>query len=323
MHVLVDENTLKHCYPKVLHFLPQHGIIQITSGEEHKNLEGCNQVWTKLTASKADRRALLINLGGGVIGDLGGFTAACYKRGIPFINIPTTLLAMVDASVGGKTGVDFANYKNQIGVFAEPEAVIVDTAFLETLEERQLLSGFAEVIKHYLIADATAFAELCNSKAHISTMPWEDLVRTNIAIKQHIVEQDPKESGARKALNFGHTIGHAVESYFLQQPAQTLLHGEAVAIGMIAESFISVKHGMLQEEEREKITSAIKQYYKLPLVAEQAFKVLLSMLAQDKKAAGLQNRFTLLKGIGNFSINISVEEDLIKDSLRYYNSVMQ
>ncbi len=182
VHVLVDENTLKYCYPKVLHFLPQHGLIQITSGEEHKNLESCNQVWTKLTASKADRRALLINLGGGVIGDLGGFAAACYKRGIPFVNIPTTLLAMVDASVGGKTGVDFANYKNQIGVFAEPEAVIVDTAFLETLEERQLLSGFAEVIKPYLIADAAAFAELCNSKAHISTMPWEDLVRTNIYI---------------------------------------------------------------------------------------------------------------------------------------------
>ncbi len=323
VHVLVDENTVKHCYPKVLHYLPQHSIIQINSGEQNKNLESCNAVWARLTAANADRKALLINLGGGVIGDLGGFAAACYKRGIPFINIPTTLLAMVDASVGGKTGVDFGGYKNQIGAFAEPEAVIIDTAFLDTLEERQLLSGFAEVIKHYLIADGPAFTELSNSKEGLRAMPWQALVQTNIAIKQHIVEQDPKENGVRKALNFGHTIGHAVESYFLQQPAQELLHGEAVAMGIIAESFVSVKLGMLKEKELNEITTTIKQYYKLPLVAEQDFKVVLSLLAQDKKAAGAQNRFTLLKGIGNFSINIFVEEDLIRDSLRYYNSVMQ
>lgn len=323
VHVLVDEHTLKHCYPKVLHFLPDHNIIQITSGENHKTLETCNSVWAKLTASNADRKAVLINLGGGVIGDLGGFAAACYKRGISFINIPTTLLAMVDASVGGKTGVDFSGFKNQIGVFAQPEAVIIDITFLKTLPERELRSGFAEVIKHYLIADAQAFLHLTDSKQVISKVITDQLVKTNIAIKQHIVEQDPKESGVRKALNFGHTIGHAVESYFLQQPGQTLLHGEAVATGIIAESFISHKLELLSKDELALMTNTIKHYYKLPIVAEQEFKQLLSLLQQDKKAKGAQNQFTLLNGIGNFSINISVEEDLIKDSLRYYNSVMQ
>ena len=321
-HVLVDEHTLKYCYPKVLHFLPDHNIIQITSGENHKTLETCNSVWAKLTASNADRKAVLINLGGGVIGDLGGFAAACYKRGISFINIPTTLLAMVDASVGGKTGVDFSGFKNQIGVFAQPEAVIIDITFLKTLPERELRSGFAEVIKHYLIADAQAFLHLTDSKQVISKVITDQLVKNNIAIKQHIVKQDPKESGVRKALNFGHTIGHAAESYFLAQP-QPVLHGEAVAMGVIAESFISYTLELISKDELALVTDTIKHYYKLPLVAEQDFNVLLSLLAQDKKAAGAQNRFTVLRGIGNFSINISVEEDLIRDSLRYYNSVIQ
>ncbi|MFN8288252.1 MAG: 3-dehydroquinate synthase [Chitinophagales bacterium] len=322
VHVLVDENTVKHCYPKVLHYLPQHNILQIVSGEQHKTVESCNAVWAKLTAANADRKALLINLGGGVIGDLGGFSAACYKRSIAFINIPTTLLAMVDASVGGKTGIDFNGYKNQVGVFAEPEAVIIETAFLETLPERELHSGFAEVIKHYLIADAEAFHLLAKEKTPLSKLVTANLIQKNIAIKQSIVEQDPTEQGVRKALNFGHTIGHALESYLLEQP-QPLLHGEAVAAGIIAEGYISFKKHLLKEDELSLIVAAIKEYYKLPLVAEQQFKQVLSLLQQDKKAKGAQNQFTLLNAIGNFSINNSVEESLIEDSLRYFNAVMQ
>ena len=320
--LLVDENTRQHCYTKIAAHLPRHHIIQIKSGEENKKLTSCELIWNTLTEHNADRNSLLINLGGGVIGDVGGFAASCYKRGIKFINLPTTLLAMVDASVGGKTGIDFNNFKNQIGLFNEPVAVFIHTDFLETLSERELLSGFAEVIKHYLIADKIAFEEIRNTKYEIRNLEWNELVEQNIKIKSAIVEQDPFEKNIRKALNFGHTIGHAVESSFLQQGDKKTLHGEAVAIGMICESYISKSLNLISEEELESISKFILNYFKLPLLIEHNFKEILDLINQDKKNNAQKNQFTLLKGIGNFSINNYVEEEIIVQSFRYYNSLL-
>lgn len=320
--VLVDENTLKHCYPRLIHFLPQHHLLQITSGEVHKTLASCELIWNKLSNHQADRQSLLVNLGGGVIGDLGGFAAGCYKRGISFVNIPTTLLAMVDASVGAKTGIDWMGYKNQIGLFAEPETVLVYPAFLNTLPHRELVSGWAEVIKHYLIADAAAFADLSQNLQPLSAFNWPEVVKKNIAVKSHFVSQDPHEKGIRKALNFGHTIGHAAESYFLTTEHQKLLHGEAVAIGMICESYISSRQNHLSASDLDKIVRVILHYFSLPLLPSFDLNKLLQLMKQDKKNDAQQSRFTLLNQIGNYSINNYVEEEVILDSMNYYNSLL-
>ncbi|MBL0310668.1 MAG: 3-dehydroquinate synthase [Bacteroidetes bacterium] len=335
-YILLDEHTLRHCYPIILKYLPPHQIIQMQAGEEHKSLKTCETIWQKLTESNADRNSLLINLGGGVIGDLGGFAAGCYKRGIQFINIPTTLLAMVDANVGAKTGVDFMGFKNQIGLFNEPEGVFVYTGFLKTLPERELKSGFAEVMKHYLIADGDGFEEISKQtrgsrhqtaekighELEFSKNNWDRVVEKNIRIKSGIVSQDPQEQNIRKALNFGHTIGHAVESHFLNNECQKLLHGEAVAVGMIAEGFISMKQKLLSASELDAIRTTILNYYDLPEISPTEFKAIGELMKQDKKNSGEQIQFTLLKGIGNYSINQSVKEDTIKESLDYYNRVL-
>ena len=320
--VLVDENTKKHCYPLVASLLPSHHIIEIKSGEENKTLGTCELIWNKLTAENADRKTLLINLGGGVIGDLGGFAAGCYKRGIAFIQIPTTLLAMVDASVGGKTGIDFNGFKNQIGLFNQPQAVFIYTPFLKTLNERELLSGFAEVIKHYLIADATAFKQLEDLNLKLETVDWNSIVERNVNIKSFIVEQDPHEQGIRKALNFGHTVGHAIETYFLKSGNKKLLHGEAIAVGMICESFISEKLNLITALELVSISQLLLYYFKLPQIPQSSFIEILQLMKQDKKNKGNQFHFTLLKGIGNYSIDNSVEESVIVESLNYYNRIV-
>ena len=321
--VLVDENTLKNCYPIIQQLLPEHTIIEIASGEQNKTLKTCSSIWAKLTEANADRKTLFINLGGGVIGDMGGFSASCFKRGIPFINIPTTLLSMVDASVGGKTGIDFLGFKNQIGLFSQPEAVFVFTNFLKTLPKRELASGFAEVIKHYLIADKGAFIEIYNSTPDFEILNWPQLVERNIQIKSTIVEQDPHENGMRKALNFGHTIGHAVESIFLNRPGQHLLHGEAIAVGMLTESYISMKTGLLQGTELKQIETLIQNYFVLPVLDIDTQNIVLELIKQDKKIVKHKLQFTLLQGIGNYSINNAVEEGLITESLTYYNSLLK
>ncbi|MCZ2102743.1 MAG: 3-dehydroquinate synthase, partial [Chitinophagales bacterium] len=233
--VLVDENTEKYCLFHLLEQmdLPIH-VIKIPSGEQHKNLNTCQLVWQNLMAKGADRLSLLINLGGGVIGDLGGFCAGTYMRGIRFIQIPTTLLSQVDASVGGKLGVDFMERKNMIGLFGNPEAVFIFTDFLKTLPERELKSGYAEMLKHALIADKDAWNRL--SKTDVATInDWESTIYESVMIKQSIIQEDPLEAGKRKILNFGHTVGHAIESYWISRE-KPLLHGEAIAIGMVAEA---------------------------------------------------------------------------------------
>lgn len=321
VYVLADENTVHHCYPKIASYFPSHYIIQIKSGEESKNIGTCQFIWQKLTGANTDRKTLLINLGGGVIGDIGGFAAGCYKRGIKFINVPTTLLAMVDASVGAKCGIDFMGYKNQIGLFNKPEAVFIYTDFLETLPERELRAGFAEAIKHYLIADRGAFEEVRSKKLEVRSIKWDTVVRKNVAIKHQIVEQDLTEQGIRKALNFGHTVGHALESFFLNNAQQKLLHGEAVAIGMVCESFISYRKGLLSKQELQQVASIVLPYFNYTHIAEQHFESIIELIAQDKKNEATETRFTLLNGIGSCIINQPVEKDLIRESLVYFNSL--
>ncbi|MBK8659816.1 MAG: 3-dehydroquinate synthase [Bacteroidetes bacterium] len=320
--VLLDSNTDLYCYPLVRGFLPEHNVIVIPAGEENKNLQSCDAIWRKLTDARADRNALVINLGGGMITDLGGFASACYKRGLSFINIPTSLLAMVDASVGAKTGIDFLGFKNQIGAFKSAEQVFVYTAFLDTLPKRELVSGMAEVVKHYLIADKDSFFEWNESMTSGSAFDWQSLVQKSIVIKQAIVDKDPLETGDRKALNFGHTIGHAVETFFLRNGAGYLLHGEAVAIGMICEAYISWVQSLLTEKELQMVVSVLKKLFILPALDENQYQELLQLMQQDKKNEAGELRFTLLNGIGNYSIHQSVEEGVIIDAFNFYNRLL-
>ena len=257
--VLIDEHTREHCLPTLRPFLGGQEVVyvDVPAGERFKHLETCRDIWEALFRGGVGRRWCCLNLGGGVIGDMGGFAAATYKRGIDFVQIPTTLLSQVDASVGGKLGIDFFEVKNSIGLFANPQAVWVDPRFLSTLPERELRSGYAEVIKHALIADARQW-EVLLGVPDPQSLPWEEVIGHSVAIKRDIVEQDPHERGIRKALNFGHTIGHAVESYFLHRD-ERLFHGEAVAIGMIAESWISQQNRDLKQEELDEIAEWIAE----------------------------------------------------------------
>lgn len=315
--VLVDENTLTHCYP-LLHNLPDHALIQIRSGEINKNLDTCTHVWQELTTHSFDRKSLLINLGGGVIGDLGGFCAGTYKRGIDFINIPTTLLSQVDASVGGKLGIDFNGFKNHIGLFKEPKNILIDLNFLKTLPEKEMRSGFAEIIKHHLIADKSGWKELKQNS--FNSLNWPSLVPHSVQIKYKIVSEDPYESGLRKALNFGHTIGHAVESYLLNSD-RAILHGEAVAVGMICEAYVSYKRELISEEELNDIDSFIMNIYDKITLSEQDREDLCGYLMQDKKNRDNSILAALLDGIGESVWDQPLTREESLDSLQFYDKL--
>ena len=315
--VLVDENTLHHCYTLVKPYLPEHDLIQVQSGEEHKTLQTCEYIWQRMTELNLDRWSVLVNLGGGVIGDMGGFCAAVFKRGLYFVQVPTTLLAQVDASVGGKTGIDFHGLKNHIGVYQEPQAVFIYPHFLQTLPPRQLKSGYAELIKHWLIADKEAF----QTQRHVGlfTEDWEEIIRHSVSIKSRVVEADPLEGGYRKVLNFGHTVGHAVESYLLEQSGRELLHGEAVAVGMLCEAWLSVNHELLSQDELDKIeTFLVSVYEKVPLTETDIQSIALLAL-QDKKNTRTTINCTLLNGIGKAVYDQPVTVQQIVESLRYYS----
>jgi len=291
--ILVDENTKRDC----LHKLPKIEnalIIEIKSGEEYKNISTCNFIWEQLTINNFDRNSLLINLGGGVIGDMGGFCAATYKRGLDFIHIPTTLLAMVDASVGGKLGIDFKGFKNQIGLFNNPKAVLISPEFLETLAESELKSGFSEVVKHALISDNSLWVKLKNTP--FTDFDWGDIIDTTVQIKNKIVLADPFEKGERKKLNFGHTFGHAIESYYLEK-GTPISHGEAVFMGMILETEISD----LPETEKNEIKNYILSNFALPYTPKKSN--LHKFLINDKKNQDGKINFTLLNRIGNCSFD--------------------
>ena len=312
--VLVDENTNELCLPYFLSNLPTEieiEIIEIEAGEENKNMYTCIDLWHTLIDLEADRKSILLNLGGGVITDIGGFVASTFKRGIDFINIPTTLLAMVDASVGGKTGVDLGNLKNQIGVINEPKSVVILTKFLETLPSNQMRSGLAEMLKHGLIYDKLYWDKLKNLN-DLNTDDLDILIKQSIEIKNNIVSQDLKENGIRKALNFGHTLGHAIESYCLEsEDKNQLLHGEAIAIGMILESHISYQSNFISKDDYAEIKYIITDVFEKIVFNEYDIQNILNLLVFDKKNEFGNVQFTLLNKIGESKINQIVDESLI------------
>ncbi len=303
--VLVDENTRRHCLPKLpAEVLSRARVLEIPSGERHKTLETCQRLWSELLAHRATRHALLVNLGGGVIGDLGGWVAASYKRGIAFVQVPTTPLAQVDASIGGKLGIDFEGIKNAVGTFASPVAVLADPDFFGTLPRRELRAGFAEMLKHALIADPEQWESLSRLPDDLGGVDWTAHLRPSLEIKKAFVEKDPSEKGPRKALNFGHTLGHALESWALAQD-RPLLHGEAVALGMIGEARLSVPYAGLPEPTARHIQQTIERFF--PLAAEglvpqelPRMGALRPFLSQDKKNLGDRIGWVLLEKIGRW-----------------------
>ncbi len=319
--LLVDQNTAEHCLPKLQAVLPfqANQILTIPPGEEYKNLATSKAIWDHLQLNQADRKSVLINLGGGVVGDMGGFCASTYMRGIPFIQIPTTLLAQVDASIGGKVAIDYGTIKNLIGSFTDPLAVIVDPQFLETLPPRELRSGFAEVIKHALIRDINLWHVLL-AESRYENLDWQTMILRSIEIKKKVVENDPYERGERKILNFGHTIGHAIESVMLPS-THKLLHGEAIAIGMIAEAYLSQKKSSLSKDHLAEISQYLQRVFnkvELPVELEEE---MLERMHLDKKNEGGRINFTLLKTIGIAQQNFEVSKDLIRESLKYYRDL--
>lgn len=321
--VLVDENTNENCLPILLQALETTSeieIIEIESGEENKNLETCTGVWHALTELGADRKSLMINLGGGVITDLGGFVASCFKRGITFINIPTTLLSMVDASVGGKTGVDLGVLKNQIGLFSDPEMVLIDTNYLKTVSEREIRSGLAEIIKYGITYDLNIWNAI-NNFEELSLENISTLIHRSIEIKNEVVTEDPKEGGLRKILNYGHTLGHAVESYFLEsEEKEKLTHGEAIAIGMITEAYISEKLLNFPTESLETIKNNIIDIYGKVKINTTDYDAIMELLIHDKKNVGGRVNFVLLTDFEKFKLDCKVEKELLIKALDYYNA---
>ncbi|WP_299781061.1 3-dehydroquinate synthase [uncultured Formosa sp.] len=320
--VLVDQNTHELCLPHLLAEISTTKtieIIEIEAGEINKTIETCVGVWNVLSELGADRKSLVINLGGGVITDLGGFVASTFKRGISFINIPTTLLSMVDASVGGKTGVDLGSLKNQIGVINTPEMVIIDTTYLKTLPQNEMRSGLAEMLKHGLIQDKTYWNKFKDLSV-LNLDHLDELIYESVLIKKHVVDIDPRENGLRKTLNYGHTIGHAIESYFLSHNNRTsLLHGEAVAIGMILASYISTKLTGLSETENTEIKNIILGIYDFVAIDKDDYEPIIELLKYDKKNSHGNINFVLLNAIGETEIDCLVPNDLIIEALNFYN----
>ncbi len=318
--ILVDDNTFECCYPRFIQNLQTTApieIIQIEPGEVHKNIETCVNVWNVMTELGADRKSLLITLGGGVITDLGGFVASTFKRGIDFVNIPTTLLSMVDASVGGKTGIDLGVLKNQIGVFANPQMVLIDPDYLYTLSAREIRSGTAEIIKYGMTHDIHLFNEIKdNSELNII-----DLIHRSIEIKNEVVTADPKEKGLRKVLNWGHTIGHGIESYFLDNSnKENLTHGEAIAIGMVCEAYVSNKELGFDLDKVNEIKRAITTIYGKIDILDEDITPIIELLKHDKKNEAGVVKFVLLKDYQDFVINAEASESLIRESIKFYVS---
>jgi len=319
--VFADTNTSALCIPIFRSFLDDledFDIIETDPGEENKNIDFCIGIWKTLLDFGADRKCLMINLGGGVITDMGGFVASTYKRGIDFINIPTTLLSQVDASVGGKTGIDIDSVKNMVGTFSLPKAVFIEHTFLNTLSKRELLSGFAEMVKHGLITDAAYYHNLKNSD--YQNIEAQAIYRS-VQIKNEVVTADPLEKGLRKILNFGHTIGHAIETYALTHDKKPLTHGEAIAIGMVCEAFLSAKYCTLTADELSDISTYLCTIYPKYTIKEKSFNMLLSLMQSDKKNEDGQIMFSLLEKIGHCAFNCRVTNDDILNSLRYYNNL--
>jgi 3-dehydroquinate synthase len=317
--VVMDSNTHKFCWPILSPYIMNYEIIVIPAGEANKTLKYAEIIWAKFQELFADRRAVLINLGGGVISDLGGFCAATYKRGIDFINIPTTLLSMVDASIGGKLGVDFNSLKNVIGVFQNPKYIFINPNFLNTLPQDEKRNGLAEVCKHALIEDKSLFQKLESITSH----DWENagpLIFQSVKIKVAIVKKDPLEKDIRKALNFGHTIGHAIETNSLLNDEVPLKHGEAVAIGIICEAYISKAIMGLSSSELQRITDYFMQRFPKYKGKLNTAKLIEVMKNDKKNREGIIN-FSLLKKIGKVKIDVNCHDELIEKAINYYKGL--
>jgi len=319
--LLADKHTNECCTPIVLSVLATDiplEIIEIEAGEPHKHIDTCTQVWYALSELGADRKSLLINIGGGVVTDLGGFVASTYMRGIPFINIPTSLLAMVDASVGGKTGVDLGALKNLVGVINNPQGVVIYPDFLATLPTEELRSGMAEMFKHGLISDEAYWHKMCNlselTEAHLGSLIYESVV-----IKNEVVTQDPTEKGLRKTLNYGHTLGHAIESYCLQNPnRERLLHGEAIAIGMVLATYLSVKELGFSMEKCDEVKSILGEYFRKQEFTYEEITDICQLMRFDKKNVSGNVHFVLLEAIGKPKIDCIVPYEEIYKAFEYY-----
>ena len=320
LFVLTDETTLKLCWPLVseLPCLAEAQMITIGATDENKTLESLSHVWTELQRGGATRHSLMLNLGGGMVTDLGGFAASTFKRGIAYINVPTTLLSMVDASVGGKTGINFGGLKNEIGVFNCARSVILDTTFLRTLDYENLASGYAEMLKHGLISDVETWAELM--RFDLQQADYEllrTMVAKSVAVKERIVDEDPLEHGIRKALNLGHTVGHAFESLAMAEN-RTVLHGYAVAWGLVCELYLSVRHTGFPKDRLWQTLQFVKENYgKFSFDCKQ-YDRLYELMTHDKKnTAGVVN-FTLLGEVGDIRINQTATREEIFDMLDFY-----
>lgn len=319
--LLADENTNVHCVPFFLANIDTdiaYEVFEIESGEDQKNLDISLGLWEGLSEYGADRKSLLINIGGGVITDLGGFVASTFKRGISFIHVPTSLLGMVDAAIGGKNGIDLGHVKNQIGVINTGEMVVIDTEFLSTLPENQMRSGLAEMFKHGLISSESYWNKLKNL-ANLSLDDLNTLIYESITIKTDIVAQDPNEVNQRKALNFGHTLGHAIESYFLNNADKPdILHGEAVVVGMILASYISTKISGLSEVQNQEIKATLLNTFDKVIFETSDYAPILDLLKFDKKNEHGNINFVLLKSIGECQINCIVDNELIVEAFNFY-----
>lgn len=320
LFILTDTNTLRECYPRVKDVPALQGapVITVEANDLHKNTESLASIWTQLSNGGATRHSLLVNLGGGMVTDMGGFAGASFKRGIRTVNIPTTLMASVDAAVGGKTGINFNGLKNEIGAFYPPLRVFIDCEFLRTLDRDNILSGYAEMIKHGLISSMEVYTPVM--LYDIDTMNYgylNRLVAQSVAVKEDIVAQDPKEKGIRKALNFGHTVGHAYESLSFRK-GRPLLHGHAVAAGIVSELYLSHKHCNFPMEKLSQVVYYIKEYYPPFAFDCEDYETLYELMRHDKKNEGDAINFTLLGQIGDVRLNQQLKKEEILASLDFY-----
>lgn len=321
--ILTDNNTNKNCL-NMLHCsepIANAHIITIKADDTNKNIESTTHVWKELSDNGCTRHSCLINIGGGMVTDLGGFAASTFKRGIDFINIPTTLLSMVDASVGGKTGINFNGLKNEIGVFNDAKAVIIDTAFLKTLDQHNICSGYAEMLKHSLLKDNKMWAQHINFNLYSPDLDsLLSMIKESVGVKERIVSEDPHESGIRKALNLGHTAGHAFESYAMHTN-RPILHGYAVAYGIICELYLShALQGFPLDKMRQTVNFIKENYGRMNITCDD-YESLYSLMKHDKKNTGNEINFTLLKDVGDIKINQTVSKELILESLDFYREI--
>ncbi len=313
--IICDENTAQYCVPKIEHLTDNVQLILTTSGEKNKNLEACRSIWSAMIEKKADRDSIILNVGGGVVCDMGGFAAACFQRGIRFGHIPTTLLSMVDASIGGKLGVDYEGFKNYIGLIQNPSFIWIDPSFLETLPPLEIKSGMAEIVKHAIIGSQSLW-DILSGVMTIDELNWAEIIEENIPVKVKIVESDVREHGLRKVLNFGHTIGHALESFYLANRIP-VTHGQCVAIGMMVESRMADSMGLLNSTDFESIMEVISRLLSPEVVSLPGVEIVLPWIGGDKKKSKGRVGFSLPDKIGSCGWDIPVEENVIIESFEW------